>query len=153
MKGLKVRLPVHTLPPGYTCDGEDKSPPLEIHGIDNSVSTSLSLIMNGPGVAGSKVFVHWIMWNIELVSVLPEDLPKTPAITFPISALQGTNNFGRVGYSGPCPPVGQTHRYDFKVYGLDTILPLASGSSKDELVKAMTGHVVQYGGASVQYGR
>jgi phosphatidylethanolamine-binding protein (PEBP) family uncharacterized protein len=45
------------------------------------------------------------------------------------------------------------HRYDFKVYGLDTILNLASGSGKDELVRAMVGHVVQYGGASVQYGR
>ena len=63
------------------------------------------------------------------------------------------NNFGRIGYLGPCPPAGQTHRYDFKVYGLDTILSLAPGSGKDEFIKAMTGHVVQYGETSVQYGR
>ncbi len=63
------------------------------------------------------------------------------------------NHFGRIGYSGPCPPPGQTHRYDFKVYGLDTILNLASGSGKDDLIKALAGHVVQYGEASVQYGR
>lgn len=71
MKELKVRLPVHMLPPVYTCDGKDKSPPLEIYGIDNSVSKSLSLVMNGPGVAGCKVFVHWIMWNMELVFCPP----------------------------------------------------------------------------------
>jgi Raf kinase inhibitor-like YbhB/YbcL family protein len=153
MKELKVIISVHMLPPAYTCDGEDKSPPLEIHGIDNSVSKSLAIVMNDPDAPGGQGFVHWIMWNMELVSVLPEDIPKGPVVTFPISALQGTNNFGRVGYSGPCPPPGQTHRYDFKVYGLDTILNLASGSGNDELVKAMAGHVVQYGGASVQYGR
>jgi Raf kinase inhibitor-like YbhB/YbcL family protein len=153
MKELKVIISVQMLPPAYTCDGEDKSPPLEIHGIDNSVSKTLGLIMNDPDAPGGKGFLHWIMWNMELVSVLPEDIPKTPAITFPISALQGMNNFGRIGYSGPCPPTGQTHRYDFKVYGLDTILTLSPGSGKDELIKAMAGHVVQYGETSVQYGR
>ena len=50
-----------------------KSPPLEIHGIDNSLSKSLALIMNDPDAPGGKGFVHWIMWNMELVSVLPED--------------------------------------------------------------------------------
>jgi Raf kinase inhibitor-like YbhB/YbcL family protein len=109
--------------------------------------------MDDPDAPGGKGFVHWIMWNLELVSVLPEDIPKTLSVTFPIGALQGINNFGRIGYSGPCPPGGQTHRYDFKVYGLDTILPLAPGSGKDEFIKAMTGHVVQFGETSVQYGR
>jgi len=153
MKELKVIISVHMLPPAYTCDGEDKSPPIEIHGIDNSVSKSLAIVMNDPDAPGGKGFVHWIIWNMGLVSVIPEDIPEGPVVTFPISALQGMNNFDRVGYSGPCPPPGHTHRYDFKVYGLDTILNLASGSGKDELVKAMAGHVVQYGGTSVQYGR
>lgn len=153
MKELKIIVSVHTLPPAYTCDGEDKSPPLEIHGIDNSVSKSLALIMNDPDAPGGKGFVHWLMWNMELVSVLPEDIPKETAITFPIGALQGMNHFGRIGYSGPCPPPGKTHRYDFKVYGLDIILSLAPGSGKDEVIKALAGHVVQYGEASVQYGR
>ena len=63
------------------------------------------------------------------------------------------NSFGTIGYAGPCPQTGHLHRYDFKVYGIDTNLNLAAGSGKDELVKAMTGHVVQYGDVSVQYGR
>jgi Raf kinase inhibitor-like YbhB/YbcL family protein len=153
MKELKVTLSVCVLPPAYTCDGEDKSPPLEIHGIENSVSKSLALIMSDPDAPGGKGFVHWLMWNMELVSVLPESIPKAPEIRFPISALQGRNTFGQIGYSGPCPPAGQTHRYDFKVYGLDTILALPAGSGKDDLLKAMAGHVVQYGETSVQYGR
>ena len=153
MKELKVIISVHTLPAAYTCDGENKSPPLEIHGIDNFVSKSLALVMNDPDAPGGRGFTHWIMWNMELVSVLPEDIPKAPEIKFPISAFQGRNNFGTTGYSGPCPPHGQTHRYDFKVYGLDTILDLVSGSGKDELIKAMAGHVVQYGEVSVRYGR
>jgi Raf kinase inhibitor-like YbhB/YbcL family protein len=102
---------------------------------------------------GGNGFVHWVMWNMELVSILPEKLPKTPAVAFPISALQGMNSFGRIGYSGPCPPTGQTHRYYFKVYGIDSILTQAAGSGKDELVRIMPGHVVQYGETFVQYGR
>ena len=73
--------------------------------------------MNDPDAPGGKGFTHWIMWNMELVSILPEDIPKAPAIKFPVSASQGRNNFGTSGYSGPCPPHGQTHRYDIKVYG------------------------------------
>jgi Raf kinase inhibitor-like YbhB/YbcL family protein len=153
MKELKVKLSVQTLPPAYTCDGEDKSPPLEIHGIDNSVSKSLALMMIDPDAPGGKGFVHWIMWNMELVSILPEKIPKTPAVTFPIGALQGMNSLGKIGYSGPCPATGQTHRYDFKVYGIDTILTLEAGCGKDELVRTMAGHVVQYGETFVQYGR
>lgn len=141
------------LPPAYTCDGEDRSPPLEIHGIDNNLSKTLALLMIDRDAPGGKGFVHWLIWNMELVSVLPEHIPKTGSVTFPISALQGMNNYGRIGYSGPCPPAGQLHRYDFKVYGLDTILTLAPGSGKEDLVRAMSGHVVQYGEASVQYGR
>jgi Raf kinase inhibitor-like YbhB/YbcL family protein len=153
MKELKVIVSVSMLPSAYTCDGENKSPPLEIHGIDNSVSKSLALIMNDPDAPAGGGFTHWIMWNMELVSILPEDIPKAPAIKFPISAFQGKNNFGTIGYSGPCPPTGQTHRYDFKVYGLDTILTLVPGSAKGEFIQAMAGHVVQYGEASVRYGR
>jgi phosphatidylethanolamine-binding protein (PEBP) family uncharacterized protein len=83
MQELKVRLSVQTLPSAYTCDGKDKSPVLEIHGIYNSISKSLALIMIDPNVPGGKGFVHWLMWNMELVSILREKLTKTPAMTFP----------------------------------------------------------------------
>jgi Raf kinase inhibitor-like YbhB/YbcL family protein len=152
MKELKVSLPVTVFPPGYTCDGEDISPPVMVNGIDNSISKSLALIVVDPDAPGGKGFVHWLMWNMELVSVIPEKIPKDPVVTFPIGAVQGTNSFGKIGYSGPCPPRGQEHRYFFKVYALDILTGLPSGSGKPSLVQAMHGHVVQYGEAMARYG-
>ena len=152
MKELKVTLPVTVFPPGYTCDGEDISPPVRVNGIDNEVSKCLALIVDDPDAPGGKGFVHWLMWDMELVSVIPEKIPRDPVVTFPISAVQGTNSFRKIGYSGPCPPRGQEHRYFFKVYGLDILTGLAPGSGKERLVQAMQGHVVQYGEAMARFG-
>jgi len=98
-------------------------------------------------------FVHWIAWNMELVTKIPEKIPKIPVVTFSFKAVQGKNSFGKIGYNGPCPPHGQTHRFFFKVYGLNTNLSLAGGATKDQLVKAMEGHIVQFGETYVTYGR
>ena len=98
-------------------------------------------------------FIHWLAWTIERAKLIPEKVPQDPEVTFPIRAMQETNSFGTIGYAGPCPPRGQTHRYFFKVYGLDAELPLKAGASKDRLVAAMQGHVVQYGETFVTYGR
>ncbi len=152
MKELKVSLPVTIFPPGYTCDGDDISPPVMVKGIDNSVSKTLAIIVDDPDAPSGKGFVHWLMWDMELVSVIPEKIPNDPVVTFPISAVQGMNGFGKIGYSGPCPPRGQEHRYFFKVYGLDTKIGLPPGSGKQQLVQAMQGHVVQYGEAMARYG-
>ena len=70
-------------------------------------------------------------------------------MTFPISALQCVNRFGRIGYQGHTTPTFQAYRYEFNVCGIDTILTLAAGPGKDELVMAMAGHMVQYGETSV----
>jgi Raf kinase inhibitor-like YbhB/YbcL family protein len=67
--------------------------------------------------------------------------------------IQGTNDFGRIGYGGPCPPRGQTHRYFFRVYGLDTKINLPPGANASQLKKAIDGHVVQYGETCAKYGR
>jgi Raf kinase inhibitor-like YbhB/YbcL family protein len=152
MKELKVSLSVKTFPPGYTCDGDDISPPLQVKGIDNTISKSLALILDDPDAPGGQGFIHWLMWNMELVSVVPESIPMKPLVTFPINAVQGMNSFRRIGYSGPCPPRGHDHRYYFKVYGLDTLLDIPPGSGKESLIKAMQGHVVQYGEAMARYG-
>ena len=152
MKELKVSLSVTLFPPGYTCDGEDISPPVMVKGIDNTISKSLALILDDPDAPGGKGFVHWLIWNMELVSIIPEKIPKDPVISFPISAVQGTNSFRRIGYSGPCPPRGQEHRYFFKVYGLDGMLDLPPGSGKESLISSMQGHVVQYGEAMALFG-
>jgi hypothetical protein len=63
------------------------------------------------------------------------------------------NDFGKIGYSGPCPPGGATHRYTFKVYGLDAMLDLPPGATKADLIGAMRGHVIQYGETTALYTR
>ena len=153
MEELKVKISVKVLPNDYTCDGEDRSPEITVGGVNTSISKCLAIIVNDPDAPGGGGFFHWIAWNIELVKLIPEQIPKTPGVTFPLKAVQGTNSFGNIGYNGPCPPYGQTHRYFFKLYGLDTLLSLPAGATKDELAAAMQGHVVQYGETSVTYGR
>ena len=122
-----------TIPPKYTCDGENISPPLET--IDTPKETkSLVLIVDDPD-APSGDWVHWLVWNIN---------PETKLITeneSPKEAIQGTNDFGKQNYGGPCPPA-DTHRYQFKTYALDTILNLPSFSRKKDLEKAMENHLL-----------
>jgi Raf kinase inhibitor-like YbhB/YbcL family protein len=150
---LKVKISVKVLPNDYTCDGEDRSPEITVSGVNTEIAKCLAIIVNDPDAPGGGGFVHWIAWNIELVRLIPEKIPKTPQVTFPLKAVQGKNSFGKIGYNGPCPPHGQTHRYFFKVYGLDAELSLPAGVTKDELAAAMRGHVVQYGETYVTYGR
>ncbi len=153
MESLRVRISVRILPSAYTCDGEDKSPAIEVDGVNVQLSKCLAIICNDPDAPGGGGFIHWLAWNVELVRIIPEKIPKDPVVTFPIKAVQGTNSFGKIGYYGPCPPHGQTHRYFFKIYGLDTELDLAAGATKEQLVQAINGHAVQYGETSVTYGR
>jgi len=77
-------------------------------------------------------FVHWVVYDIAVVARIEENS---------IPGKQGSNNFGRLDYGGPCPPSG-THRYFFKVYALDTALGLSEGVSKGALEKAMQGHIL-----------
>jgi Raf kinase inhibitor-like YbhB/YbcL family protein len=153
MEELRVALSVRMLPNDYTCDGEDRSPPIGVGGVNTEITKSLAILVNDPDAPGGGGFVHWIAWNVELVKMIPEKIPKTPEVSFPIRAVQGMNSFGKIGYSGPCPPPGQTHRYFFKIYGLDTLLDLPGRATKEELVRAMRGHIVQYGETFVTYGR
>jgi Raf kinase inhibitor-like YbhB/YbcL family protein len=153
MKELRVTLSVGMLPNDYTCDGENRSPQIGIGGVDTAITRSLVILVNDPDAPAGGGFVHWIAWNVELVKMIPEKIPKTAEVSFPIRAVQGRNSFGKIGYSGPCPPHGQTHRYFFKIYGLDTLLDLPGGAEKDQLVRAMQDHIVQYGETFVTYGR
>jgi Raf kinase inhibitor-like YbhB/YbcL family protein len=79
------------------------------------------------------------------MEIIPGNIPKIPDVTQPFPCYQGTNDHGITGYTGPCPPHGESHRYQFRVYGLDTMLSLLPGRSSHELVAAMRGHVLQYG--------
>ena len=126
------------IPTRYTCDGPDVSPDLAWSGIPETAQ-SLALICDDPD-APMGTWVHWVLFNIPVgANGLPAKI--APDATLEDGAQQGTNDFGRLGYGGPCPP-GGTHRYFFKLYALDTRLDLASGITKAQLVDAMEGHVL-----------
>lgn len=120
------------IPPEYTCDGNETSPPLAVSGVPlNSDSLVLTVVdIDAP----SGPFTHWIMWNIPANVT---DLSKGQRFSFP----QGTTSAGTQGYFGPCPPHG-LHRYVFTLYALDTILNLDSSATRNQLEQAMDGHVI-----------
>jgi len=126
------------IPSKYTCDGPDVSPPLEWS--DAPAGTkSFALISDDPD-APVGTWVHWVIFNIPANEhKLEENVPKTEVLKN--GARQGKNDFGRLGYGGPCPP-GGTHRYFFKLYALDRELDLRPGATKRDLLKAMEGHVL-----------
>ena len=150
-KDLTVKLEFDVFPKKYTCDGDDISPKIIIEGFSNETK-SLAIIMDDPD-APFRTFTHWLIWNIEPTNIIPENISKESRINEPIKALQGINDFGRIGYGGPCPPAGKPHRYYFRVYALDTMLDIEAGADRKSLEKAMEGHVIHYGEAMAKYGR
>jgi len=121
------------IPNIYTCDGEDKSPEIFISEVPGGAK-SLVLIVDDPD-APAGTWVHWLLWNID------PGIASIGENSIPVGAKQGMNDFKKLEYGGPCPPSG-THRYFFKVYALDIELDLEEGSSKEELEKAMKGHML-----------
>ncbi len=137
------------IPRKYTCDGEDISIPLKIENIPSN-TRSLLLIMYDPD-APRGTFYHWIMYNIPAnISELPENIPKDPVTKY---GLQGRNDYGKIGYGGPCPPPGSSHRYYIVVIALDTELDLSGGASLDEVIAGAKDHVLAYGVYMGIYGR
>lgn len=131
-----------SVPSKYTCNGSDISPPLQWKGVP-SQAKSLVLIVDDPDAPDPKApkttWVHWVLYNLP-----PYSAGLTEAVTakgLPEGALEGTNDWKRTGYGGPCPPVGQ-HRYFFKLYALDTVLKNLNHPSKAQVEKAMHGHVL-----------
>jgi Raf kinase inhibitor-like YbhB/YbcL family protein len=124
-----------SIPPKYTCDGEDVSPDLRWD--EPPIGTqSLVLIVDDPDAPGGT-FVHWVIYD------LPPETRQLPEAVDPEQGegVQGSSSFDRLGYGGPCPPDG-THRYFFKLYALDQPLGLALGATKDEVVTAMEDHIL-----------
>ena len=120
------------IPPQYSRDHGDKSPPLHIEDVPSGTK-SLVLIVDDPD-APRGTYTHWIVFNLS---------PTTTEIredSTPVMATQGRNDWGEIGYGGPQPPSG-THRYFFKLYALDTVLSLTRGAKRAEVDKAMEGHI------------
>ena len=126
------------IPSKYTCDGDDFSPPLNISNIPEETK-SLAIIADDPD-APKKTWVHWVIFNIPPDQKrLQEGIQSIKEL--PNEAIQGTNDFEKIGYGGPCPPSG-IHRYFFKLYALDTIIKLESGITKKELEEAIKSHIL-----------
>lgn len=128
------------IPRVYTCDGRDISPPLAWTGVPAGTK-SLVLIVDDPDApdprAPRMTWVHWVLYNLP---------PDTAGLAEGIAALppgtrEGTNDWKRTGYGGPCPPVGR-HRYFHRVYALDTVLPDLGAPTRAGLERAMEGHVL-----------
>lgn len=138
------------IPAKYTCGGEDVSPPLEWSAPPTGTK-SLVLIVGDPDAPGGTWY-HWLLYNIPVhAGGIWEHVTATAEL--PGGMLQGKNSFGKIGYGGPCPPLGQTHRYLFHLYALDTVLKLRAGASHAELQGAMRGHVKGEAEWMGRYGR
>jgi len=129
------------IPRQYTCNGVNVSPSLEWSGVPKSAKTVVIIADDPDAPAGT--WVHWVLYNLPADNIgMVENLPATEELR--AGGFQGKNDFGKIGYGGPCPPSG-THRYFFKIYALDSELPLKAGATKAEVEKAMEGHVVTQG--------
>ncbi len=126
------------IPQKYACDGKNINPDLRIANVPEEAK-SLVLIVDDPD-APKRVWTHWIVFNIDPnVKEIRED-------SLPLNGVLGANTSGKIGYEGPCPPKGETHRYFFKVYALDTIFSLqTSGSGREDIEKAMEDHILDKG--------
>jgi Raf kinase inhibitor-like YbhB/YbcL family protein len=128
------------IPDRYACEGTDVSPPVAWTGIPAG-TRSIVVIVDDPD---ARRFVHWVIYEIPAnLAGLDENIPRQN--TLANGARQGRNDFGTVGYGGPCPPGGTNHRYLFRVYALDTMLRLASGATRAQVDAAMRGHVIGRG--------
>lgn len=127
------------IPPKYTCDGQNVSPSLAWSGTPEEAK-SLALIVDDPDAPGG-LWVHWVIYDLPAnTRTLPEAVPHDRQLHD--GARQGKNDFGKIGYGGPCPPKGPAHRYFFKLYALREKTGLQAGASKEELERAMKGQIV-----------
>ena len=131
------------IPKLYTCQGKDISPALAWSGLPDGTK-SVVLIVDDPDApdpaAPKRVWVHWVLYNLPPTTTgLPEAVSAT---SLPPGTRQGTNDWDRPGYGGPCPPIGR-HRYFHKLYALDAVLPDLKQPTKAELLEAMKGHVLE----------
>ena len=141
------------IPKSHTCDGTNISPPLAWSQIPSS-ARSLVLLCDDPD-APMKTWSHWVVFNLSPeVDSLGEGIASVESLKLREghSARQGKNDFGNIGYDGPCPPAG-THRYVFRLYALDATLDLGHGAMRSRVVQAMEGHILAQGLMTGKYAK
>jgi len=140
VKALKVTSPAFenekTIPPKYGCDGANVNPAFKIENVPPGTK-SLALLFDDKD-APRKTYVHWILWNMDPAAT------EIRENSVPEGAIEGTNDFKKNNYGGPCPPT-RPHKYALIVYALDIRLNLDPGSGKADLEKAMKGHIIGQG--------
>ena len=127
------------IPATFTCDGPDQSPDLSWTAVPDATK-SIAIMVDDPD-APHGTFTHWIAWNIQ---------PTTRSLGAGgngglAGGVSGTNDFDKIGYSGPCPPKGQTHHYHFRVYAIDETVSLKQDAKREDFDKALAGHVLAFG--------
>jgi Raf kinase inhibitor-like YbhB/YbcL family protein len=137
------------IPKKFTCDGDDSSPRLEWSAPPASTQSFALTIVDHDAPVGS--FVHWVLYDLPPTTRgLPEGVPNEDQLTD--GSRQGENDFGKIGYGGPCPPGGSSHRYTFSLYALDAKLNLAPRATRSQVERASKGHVLAYGELVARYG-
>ena len=124
------------IPKKYGYKNGNNSPPLKISGVPEN-TISLVLIMDDPDAMGAvgKIWVHWILWNIN------PKITQFEENSIPSNCIEGETDFGEIGYGGPAPP-DKEHTYIFKLYALDQKLNIAKGSTKMQLEESMKNHII-----------
>jgi hypothetical protein len=131
--------PQTLIPSRFSADGADLSPGLAWENVPSTVNC-FALIVEDPD-APVGLWIHWLLYDLPgTTRGLAENQPKEPEL--PSGGRQGRNSWGRLGYNGPAPPPGKTHRYYFKLYALSAPTGLAAGATKAELERAMVGKVL-----------
>ncbi|MCM2282272.1 MAG: YbhB/YbcL family Raf kinase inhibitor-like protein [Bdellovibrionaceae bacterium] len=133
-----------TIPPRYTQEADNISPPLEWSGVSPQAQ-ELALICEDPDAPGPEPYVHWIIYGMNPRQTrLEEGFRPLSELHSPLHAFQGRNSAGLIGYIGPMPPVQHDwHHYHFKLFALKKVVTPPIGASRDEFYAAIQPHVVE----------
>lgn len=139
----------YPIPSRYTCDGKNISPPLAWYDIPPETQ-SLAIMLDDPDVSRG-IWTHWLIYNIPpSVTQLSEGVPTHEAID--LNIRQAKNDFGHIGYGGPCPAKGR-HRYFLHLFALDNQFVLPPAARRTEFMNAIEGHVLDTGILSFSFRR
>lgn len=142
--------PGGAIPSRYACDGENLSPSFTWSNAP-SRTQSLALVLHDPDAPRAGGFTHWVVYGIHPATRQIEESASRPEPHTDFG-VQGKNDTGSFGYTGPCPPSG-THRYTARIYALDIDLELEPGATKQELESAMEGHILDQAALTGTYAK
>jgi Raf kinase inhibitor-like YbhB/YbcL family protein len=140
------------IPVFFTCDGDEVSPTLAWRGVPEDAQ-ELAIVVEDPD-APEGTFTHWLVYGLDpALDSLPNAIGPEPQMGTPRALRQGENDFGRVGYAGPCPPPGEEHEYVFRLVALHATMELAPGATRAEFDAAIEPHVLAETSLEAPYGR